>query len=55
MSVPGMPGWLHKVNKPSAEPDNVLGQCHTHQNEECLLPTYALGPVETYKQPASRK
>lgn len=55
MSVPGMPGWSHKVNKPSAELDNVLAQYRTHQNEECLPPTYALGPVETYGQPVCRK
>lgn len=53
-SAPGTPGWSHKVNKPSAEPGNVLGRCHTRQNEECLAPTCALGPEETYRQPMSR-
>lgn len=55
MSVPGKPGWLHKVNKPFAEPDNVLGQCRTHQNGECLPPICAPDPGETYRQPVSRK
>lgn len=47
MFVPGKPGWLRKVNKPFAEPDNVLGRCRTHQNGECLLPTCAPNPGGT--------
>ncbi len=50
MSVPGKPGWLHKVNKPFAEPGSVPGRCHTHQNAECLPPACAPGPEETYWQ-----
>lgn len=52
-SAPGTPGWLRKVNTPSAEPGSVLGRCHTRQNEECLAPTCAPGPEETYEQPTS--
>lgn len=55
MSAPGKPGWLHKANKPSAEPDNVLGRCRTRRNAECPPPACAPGPGETYSQPVSRR
>lgn len=55
MSALGMPGWLHKVSKPSAELGSDPGRCHTRRIAEYLPPACAPGPEETYRPYVRRK